>query len=89
MLGSKLVSLRITRRPNASPARDPRSADLVADGPALHRDDRLMTITPVRCRCQACDVSGWDRREHAFDLNCRHVMAFVDHDVAVGADEVM
>jgi hypothetical protein len=55
----------------------------------LHLDDRLMTITPVRCRRQARDVSGWDGREHAFDLNGRDVMAFVDHDVPVAADEVL
>ena len=66
-----------------------RSADHVADRPALHRDDRLMTITPVRCCCEAGDVSRWNGREHAFDLNGRDVMAFVDHDVAVGADQIV
>ena len=63
-------------------------ADDMADGPALHRDDRLVTIAPVWCRRQACDVSGRDSREHTFDLDGWYVMAFVDDDVAVGADEV-
>ena len=48
-----------------------------------------MPVTPVRCRGEPGDVSGRDSREHTFDLNCRHVVAFVDHDVAVGADEVV
>ena len=48
-----------------------------------------MTITPVRCCREARDVSGRDCREHAFDLNGRHVVALVVHDVAIGADDIV
>ena len=47
-----------------------------------------MAITPVRCRGEAREISGWDGRQHTLDLNGRHVMTFVDHDVAVAADEI-
>ena len=59
----------------------------MADRAALHRDDRLMTVTPVRGRGEARDVARRDRRKHTFHLHRRHVVAFVDHDMSVGADE--
>jgi hypothetical protein len=61
----------------------------VADRAALHRDDRLMTVTPVRGRGEARDVARGDCRKHTVHLHGRHVVAFVDHDMSVGADEVM
>jgi hypothetical protein len=48
-----------------------------------------MPITAIGCRGEARDVSGGNRREHTFDLNCRHVVAFVDDDVTIGSDEVV
>ena len=66
-----------------------RPADHVADRAALHRDDRLMTITPVRSCREAGYVSSRDGREHAFDLNGWHVVACVDDHVAIGADDIV
>jgi hypothetical protein len=48
-----------------------------------------MAITAVRGCREAGYVSSRDGREHAFDLNGRHVVAFVDDDVAVGADYIV
>ena len=88
-MASKFVSLRITRRSKALTFANHGPVDRVSDWTALHRDDRLVTISTVRRRGQARDVSGWEGREHAFGLNGRDVVALVDHNVAVGADEVM
>ena len=59
----------------------------MAHGAALHRDDRLMTVTPVRSRGEARDVARGDRRKHTFHLHGRHVVTLVDYDMSVGADQ--
>jgi hypothetical protein len=56
---------------------------------ALHRDDGLVTVSPVGRCGETCDVSGREGREHALDLNGGDVVALVDHDMAVSADEVV
>ena len=50
-------------------------APLVGDGEEL-------LVVSVRGRCEASDVSRWDGREHAFDLDGRDVVALIHDHVA-------
>ena len=53
----KIIACRSMVRAGDAVERRVIRIDHVADRPALHRDDRLMTITPVRGCCEARDVS--------------------------------
>lgn len=65
-------------------ALDPLGArERVTDRSALHRDDRVQTISPVWRRSETRDVSSRDALHQLLDRDRRDVVAFIDDHVAV------
>lgn len=59
----------------------------VADGSALHGDDRVVAVTPAWCCREARDVKGGNLAQQPLDGDGRDVVAFVDDDLPVAAEQ--
>ncbi len=59
------------------------------DGPALHVDDRLVSVAPVGRGGEARDVPGLHLAQNALEGSRGHVMTLVDDHVTVGRDDVV
>ena len=58
-------------------------ADLVADRPALHRDDRPVPVRPRRCGCKAVHVPRRHGPQHLLEPGGRDMVALVHDDQPV------
>jgi hypothetical protein len=61
----------------------------VANRAALHRDDGVMSVFPGYRRRQAEDVSGLRTARDQFEAHGRQMVAFVDHEMPIIADDVV
>lgn len=55
----------------------------MADRAALHKNNRVVSITPDRRGGQADDISGLGLLENRLEGKCRDVVALIDDDLAI------